>query len=368
MKKGNKKIEKKDVPSFSFFALSEDKKYFLENLAMLIGASVPINKSLSIIEKGARSYAMKKAIKEMIAKLESGRNLSEIIKESGLFGTYVVSLIGVGEKTGRLTDNLKTVIEQQRKDESFRVKIMSAAMYPFVILFVSLIIAGSISFFLLPKLVKVFNDLHINLPSITEALISFSYFMEDYGLIFFPLLILGLVIVGYFLFVKKETKFMGQYLAFNIFGGKRIIQENELARFGYNMGILLKSGLSISECFDSLIDASDFYCYRNFYVELKKSIEEGKTFEQVFFSGKADMLIPRPIQQMIVVAENSGKLADTMFNIGQIYQEKIDNTTKNLPTILEPVLLIIVWVGVLLLSLAIILPIYSLIGNFNAGL
>ncbi|MCK9578127.1 type II secretion system F family protein [bacterium] len=368
MDKEIEKNKKENILGFSFFALNDDKKYFLENLAMLIGASVPINKSLLVIEKGAKSLTMKKAIKKMIERLESGHNLSEIIDESKLFGAYAVSLIRIGEKTGRLNDNLKIIIDQRRKDESLKAKITSAVMYPFIILFISVIIAGSISLFLLPKLVKTFSDLKIELPSITQTLISFSYFMESYGLVFIPFVFLLIVITGYFLFFNKETKSIGQYLSFNVFGGRKIIQENELARFGYNMGILLKSGLSISECFDSLVDSTDFYCYKYFYKKLKNLIEEGQTFEQIFSKIDANYLIPRSIQQMIIVAEKSGRLSDSMLNIGQIYQERIDNTTKNISTILEPVLLIIIWVGVLLLSIAIILPIYSLIGNFSAQL
>ncbi|MFA6252086.1 MAG: type II secretion system F family protein [Candidatus Paceibacterota bacterium] len=367
MKKAIKKIEKENEESFSFFTLKEDKRYFLENLSMLIGASIPINKSLLIIEKGVRSRRMKRAIKAMVEKLEGGKNLSEVINESGIFESYVVSLIKVGEKTGKLTDNLKVIIGQKRKNESFKAKIVSAMLYPFIILFISLMIAGGVSLFLLPKLAKVFSDLNMRLPPITEAMISFSYFIEDYGLIFIPALLFVISLFAYFFFFKKETKFIGQYLAFNVFGAKKVIQESELARLGYNMGILLKSGLPISECFNSLIDSTDFYCYCNLYKKLKISIEEGETFSQFFEKNNADDFFPRPIQQMIIVSENSGTLADTMFNIGQIYQEKIDNTTKNISSIIEPILLIIVWVGVLSLSLAIILPIYNFIGNFNAG-
>lgn len=368
MKENIKQYNKEDELSFSFFALKEDRKYFLENLAMLIGASVPINQALSIIRKDIRSEKMKKAIKAMIDGLEGGQSLSEVIEDSKLFAMQVVSLIKVGEKSGKLNENLKMIVEQQKKDESFKSKIASAVIYPFIILIVSIIVTGGISFFLLPKLSKVFSDLKIDLPAITKALMSFTSFIESYGLFVIPLAILVIFLLTYYLFVKNETKFIGQYLSFNVLGGKRIIQENELARFGYSMGVLFQSGLSISECFDSLIDSTDFYCYREFYKKLKVQIEEGKTFSQAFKARSVDALIPRPIQQMIIVSENSGNLPQTMLNIGKIYEGKIDNTTKDLSTILEPVLLVIIWVGILFLSLAILLPIYGLIGNFNAGI
>ncbi|MFA5080491.1 MAG: type II secretion system F family protein [Candidatus Paceibacterota bacterium] len=362
------KNKNEDVLNFSFFTLKEDKKYFLENLAMLIGAGVPINKSLALISNEVGSFKMKNLIKKMIENLEGGRSFSEVIKNSNLFSSQVFSLVKVGEKSGNLVDNLKILVEQQKKEESFRSKIATAVIYPFIILILSIFIVGGISFFLLPKLSKIFKDMNVDLPAITKTLMSFTAFLESYGIIAIPLILFFLIFLFYFLFIRTKTKFIGQYLSFNLFGGKRIIQENELARFGYNMGILLKSGLPIIECFDSLIDATDFYSYRDFYKDLKENIAEGKSFSYSFQSKSADNLIPRPIQQMISVSENSGNLPETMFNIGKIYEEKIDNTTKNLAVILEPVLLVIIWIGVLLLSLAILLPIYGLIGNFNNGI
>ncbi|MCK9393346.1 MAG: type II secretion system F family protein [Candidatus Paceibacterota bacterium] len=358
----------KDSSSFSFFTLREDKKYFLENLAMLIGAGVPINKSLLLISTEVRSSRMKKVIKKMLEGLEGGRSFSEVVGDSNLFSSQVFSLIRVGEKSGNLVDNLKVLVEQQKKEESFKSKITSAIIYPFIILIVSIFIVGGISFFLLPKLSKVFESMNVELPSITKALMSFTAFLEAYGIIVFPLVIFFSIFLFYFLFVKEKTKFIGQYLSFNFLGGKRIIQENELARFGYNMGTLLKSGLPIIECLDSLISATDFYSYRNFYIGLREDIKEGKSFSYSFRSKQIDNLMPRSIQQMISVSENSGNLPETMLNIGEIYEEKIDNTAKNLAVLLEPVLLVIIWVGVLLISLAILLPIYGLIGNFNGGI
>ncbi|MDD5639502.1 MAG: type II secretion system F family protein [Candidatus Pacebacteria bacterium] len=362
------KNKKKDVLSFSFFTLREDKRYFLENLAMLIDAGVPINKSLILISNEVGSLKMKKLIKKMIENLEGGHSFSDVIKDSKLFSSQVFSLIKIGEKSGNLVNNLKILVEQQKKEESFRSKIATAIIYPFIILILSIFIIGGVSFFLLPKLSKIFNDMNIDLPVMTKALMSFTAFLESYGIIVIPLFLSFLIFLFYFLFIRTKTKFIGQYLSFNIFGGKRIIQENELARFGYNMGILLKSGLSITECLDSLIDATDFYSYRNFYKDLKENLKEGKSFSYSFQSESIDNLIPRPIQQMISVSENSGNLPETMSGIGKIYEEKIDNTTKNLAVLLEPVLLIIIWVGILLLSLAILLPIYGLIGNFNSGI
>ncbi|MDD4409253.1 MAG: type II secretion system F family protein [Candidatus Pacebacteria bacterium] len=348
--------------------LSEERKYFLENLAMLVDAGVPINESFRVISEGSKSSRMKGAILKMADQIEGGYSLWKAMRASKLFNKQTISLIRIGEETANLVENLGIVVEQQKKESAFQSKIRSAIIYPVIILVIALLVAGGVCFFLLPRLAKVFSDMKIELPAITRALIALSSFIESYGLIAMPLLLIFLGSVSYFLFFNDKTKHIGQFLSFNFFGVKRIIRETELARFGYNLGMLLKSGLSISECLDSLVRSTDFYSYRNLYKKIKEEVEEGKSFSQIFNAEKnLDDLIPRPIQQMIIVSERSGSLPQTMIKINEIYEAKVDDTTKNLAVILEPILLIVIWVGVLLLAMAIIMPIYGLIGGFKTG-
>lgn len=370
-------MEKKDIfsqlkkldsnPKFTI-GLGEERNYFLENLAMLVGAGVPINEAFKVISEGSKSKIMKNTILTMAEQIEGGYSLWKAMRASKLFNKQTISLVRIGEETANLVENLGIVVEQQKKEASFQSKIRSAIIYPLIILAVALIVAAGVCFFLLPRLTKVFREMNIELPALTKALIAISIFFENYGLIFIPLLIVFLILSYYFLFIHSKTKHIGQFLAFNFFGIKRIIRETELARFGYNLGMLLRSGLSISEALESLVKSTDFYSYKNLYKKMKEDIEEGKTFADIFNSAKnSQELIPRPIQQMIIVSERSGSLPETMIKINEIYEEKIDDTTKNLAVILEPILLIVIWSGVLLLALAIIMPIYGIIGDFNKG-
>ena len=146
-----------------------------------------------------------------------------------------------------------------------------------------------------------------------------------------------------------------------------MIQEIELGRFGYLLGTLLKAGIPIEDALESAGSAADFYLYRDLAIHLRKNILEGESFQNSFASFKnLRRLVPGPVQQMIIAGEKSGNLADTLIKVGKVYEDKIDITTKNLVTILEPLLLIAVWLGVVGVALAIILPIYSLIGNLNS--
>ena len=147
-----------------------------------------------------------------------------------------------------------------------------------------------------------------------------------------------------------------------------IIQEIELARTGFILGTLIEAGLPVVDAIDSLVGITNFDIYRKFYSHLKGEIEDGKSFGEVFRNyPKIEKIIPSPVQQMIITGEKSGRLSDTLIRVGENYESKIETTTKNLSILLEPILLIIVWVGVMFVALAVILPIYSLIGGLNQG-
>ncbi len=357
---------KKQKRVFVSLIPAEEKEYFVENFSMLLSSGMDVLMALESIKDELRSGQMKLIINNLQEDVESGMPIWKALDKTHFFPAFIVSLIKIGERSGNLVKNLQVIALQQKKDRSFNAKIQSAMMYPIFVLTLTLIVGVGIAWFILPKLTLVFDQLKVDLPLITKLLIAFGKFIQVYGNVAIPafLLVLGLVI--FFVFIFSRTKFIGQALLFSFPGIKGLIQQTELARMGYIMGTLLRAGLSVVDTLRSLEEASTFFKYKHFYAFLKESIEEGNTFERSFERyPKSRRLIPSTVQQMIVVGEKSGHLSKTFLMIGETFEEKVDNTTKNLSTILEPVLLVIVWLGVVAVALAVILPIYSLIGGLN---
>lgn len=348
--------------------MSEEKNYFIENLAILINAGIGVLPAIETLKAEARRRGTRRFIDRIKEDIDAGFSLWQALDKTKKFPSYVISLIRLGENSGYLKENLAAVALEQQKNRIYRLKIRSAMLYPALILFMTALVGAGIVWFVLPRLALVFSQLRIELPVLTKALISAGSFLEIYGANIIPLFILTVSVVAYFIFSFPKTKSIGQFLLFNIPGAKKIIQEVELARFGYALGTLLKAGLPIAEAIGALKESSSFYAYRKFYIYLENSIEEGNSFKKSFalYSQKAlQKLIPISVQQMIVSAEQSGQLTEVFLKIGETFEIKVDNTAKNLIVILEPFLLIIVWFGVVMLALAIILPIYSLIGGVN---
>lgn len=350
----------------SKIGLTEDKKYFVENLSMLLASGMSILAALKAIRVELKSPQMKKMVRGVEEDINNGATLSRALNSTSLFSSYVISLISVGERSGRLSENLKVINNQQEKENIIKSKIRSAMFYPVFVLIFTFLVGVFISWFVLPKLSSVFSSLNVELPWITRAIIKTGNFVSEGGINFIAIITLGLLIVLYFVFFFKKTNFIGQEFLFHVPVVKDFIKQVQLSRFGFILGTLLEAGLPINDALDSLISSTNFKKYKNFYIYLKDSIEAGNSFQKSFKEYQnMRKLISTPIQQVIVAGEQSGRLPQTLMKVAEGYEAKMDNTTKNMSVMLEPILLILVGLGVAAISMGVILPIYSLMDNVN---
>ena len=362
--------ETQHVPEFiialSAFFGTKDKEYFMENLGMLIGSGSTVTESLGAIKKGIRTLGIKVAVTRAQEHIDNGETLSHALRDTGLVRPHTAELIDIAERSGRLTETLSMVAEQEEKDRLFRYKIRSAMMYPIFVLSLTVLIGVGIAWFILPRLATVFDQLDLELPVVTQWLIAIGEVLEAHGVFIVPALLLGLAFVLFLLFGYHKTRHVGLFLLFHTPGIRQLFQEIELARMGHTLGSLLRAGLSITTALQSLQQVASLPPYARFYNSLGTWIEEGNSFARSFeLFPRSDRLIPRPVQQLIISGERSGTLAETFSRIGVYYEEKTDVSAKNLSVILEPIMLVIVWGGVVSVALAVMLPIYNLVGGLN---
>ena len=346
--------------------LKQEKDYVIENLGLLLGSGLGVLDSLKSIKSEMRSKKMLGVLESLIQEVDGGSSLWKALEKTGIFSAQVISLIRLGEESGQLEQNFKLIAVQKEKQRIFKSKIRSAMIYPLLVVSLTIIVGLGISWFILPRLATVFDQIQGKLPLITKVLIVVGGFLGQYGWFAIPAFLLLLACLIYFFFFFGKTKFIGHFLIFKTPGIKKLIGQIEIARFGYVLGSLLEAGLPIIQALDSLKKTTNFYFYKKFYRHLRDSVDQGNSFQKSFKSyPKIEKLMPSPIQQMIVTGEKTGQLSGMLKKIGQTLEPKIDATTKNFAVILEPILLIIVWIGVVAIAMAVILPVYSLIGGFN---
>ena len=348
------------------FGNAKEREYMLENISMLTASGMTVLDVLSAVRQELHSRNMLRIIDTISADIERGSSLWKAFQKSRIFPDHTISLVRIGEESGKLSDNLKLIAIQETKEREFQSKIRSAMIYPVFVLTLTVIVGVAIAWFILPRLATVFAQLDVELPAITKGLIAAGTFLGEYGHIAIPIFIAVLTLIIYVVFFFSKTKFIGQSLLFASPGIQGLIREVELARFGYLLGTLLQAGIPVTQALDSLEKATVFPHYKKLYAHLQGSIADGNSFQKSFSSyKKAKKLIPMPIQQLVVAGEQSGNLSNTLLTISANFEAKTEQTTKNVSVVLEPILLVIVWLGVVAVALAVILPIYSLIGGLN---
>jgi len=350
----------------ALFVSKETRAYFVENLAMELSSGLDVLQALDGLLMDVRSFAMRGIVAGMREDIDNGYTLWQSLDRTGLLTSDMIALVKIGEAVGRLPENLNVIVGQTQKDHDFRSRLHSAMLYPIFVLGLTVVVGIGVAWFILPRLSDIFSSLHVELPLITVALIEVGRFFSSYGTIAVPALLAGLFVSFMLFFVVSPTKIVGQWFFMHTPGVGKLLTQVEIARFGFVLGTLLQAGLPIVDAMHALLESSALYRYKRFYRFLLRSTTDGNSLKESFSSYRnSRKVIPGPIQQMVLAAEKTGNLPATLLRIGKNFETKTETTTKNLSIILEPILLVIVWLGVVAVALAVVLPVYSLIGEFT---
>ncbi len=340
--------------------------YLIEHLSLLLPAGMNIVDALAAIKTDLRSRRLRQLVTQIQTDIEAGATLSLAITRASFFPNHLVALIKIGEESGRLTDYLKVIVETERQQQLFRAKLQAATAYPLIVLCLMVVVGVGTAWFLLPRLADVFGGLNVPLPLITVIFISIGSWLDKFGGIIIPVSFILLLVVIYVFFYAPDTKFIGQGLLLRLPVIGQLLAEIELARFGYILGSLLESGLPIVAAITALTATTKLAPYKKLFSFLITAVSDGNSLAQSFQAYRGlRKLMPTPIQALIATGEQSGSLATTLLQLGKRFAAKTDTTSKNFAAVLEPILLVIIWLGVVTLALAVILPINYLIGQIQ---
>jgi type II secretory pathway component PulF len=327
----------------------------------MIKAGVPMDDALTTVIDQA-SPDLSKLLKKIKTDVDNGTSLGESFgKYPKIFDRFFVSLIKAGEVSGTLEENLEFLAEQMAKNFVLRRKVQGALIYPILVLTATVVMGMGISWFVLPKLIDMFASFEIALPLSTRILMGFAFFMRDYGIIVVPGLI-GLIVLLLALLRVKNIRRRWDGWVLNIpFVGK-VISYGEMGKFSRNLGTLLKSGLPVTEALTVTINTLSNLKFIDDLNRVKEDVEEGESVSLAMSKRKSTQFGKLAIR-MIGVGEKSGNLEEMLFYLAAYYDEEIDNVSKNLTTLLEPVLLLVIGLVVGFVAMAIISPIYTMVGS-----
>lgn len=335
-----------------------EKIFFAQYLALMIKAGIPLREGIAVIQEQSKNRKFKKILEQVIRNIDRGQSLSlSLAKHPRVFSPLYTSIIQIGEESGTLEENLEYLVVLLEKNRDLRRKIKGAMVYPATILFMASILTVFITYFVMPKIIPLFESLNIKLPLITRILIWITKTLQAYGL-FILIAILFLVVILTLFYRIRLIKFLIHKLLLKLPIIGSISRNFNISQFGRTFGILFKSGLPITRALEITGDILSNLVYKREFKKIKIEVEKGKTISD--YLKKKESLFPLMVSQMIRVGERAGKLEEVLFYLSGYYEKEVDKSIKKFSSFLEPLLLLIIGTIVGFIALAIISPIYEI--------
>jgi MSHA biogenesis protein MshG len=336
---------------------SMDVQLFSRQIYTLLKSGVPIMRGLAGLQESAINKSFGRVIKDLRESLDSGRELSVAMKRHpDCFSAFYLSMVKVGEMTGRLEEVFLRLFDHMEFDRGMRERVKTAMRYPSFVMIAMLLAMVVVNVWVIPQFEKVFASFHAELPFMTRILIGTSRFTVAY----WPAMALaaGGAVFGFISWIGTEKGRLAwdrRKLRLPIAG--KIIHKATMARFARSFALSMRSGVPIVQALTVVAQTVD-NAYLSMRVEqMRDGVERG---ESILRTATATGIFTPIVLQMIAVGEEAGSLDELMDEIAQMYEREVDYELKTLSSQIEPIMITFLGVLVLILALGIFLPIWDL--------
>lgn len=358
--KSNVKAKKEDKkrPAFLRFG-TQDQIFFAKRLGMILRSGMPIMQGLDMLGSETRSGSATYIFQSLIVDVSNGQPLSTGLgKFKHIFGEFCINIVKVGETSGTLHENLNYLAEELKKKQELRRKVVGALIYPAVIIAATIGITVMLTVFIFPKIIPIFQSVKATLPLSTRMLIVLSGFLGHWG--FLLLGALAALCIAFFFLMRLVPRFhlwMDIVLLHIPLLGK-LSQDYNLANTTRTLSLLLKSDVGVVNSIELVAAGTRNHAYKRALHEAAQHITHGRKISEQLRA--APRLFPPLMTQMVLVGESTGNLSTSLMFLSDMYEEEISDLTKNLTTMLEPILMIVMGLIVGFIAISIITPIYSI--------
>jgi len=336
-----------------------EKINFARNLGSMIEAGLPLSRALSVLERQAHNKTLKDVILDVRNSIDKGTTFADaLLKHPKIFPPLFASMVHAGEQSGTLADSLKVIALQLESNYNLERRVRGALMYPTVIVTAMIFIAILMFIFVIPTLMSTFASLNVQLPFTTQIILNMSNVMQSYGIF----IIIGLILLG-IVFVRWSKTMAGKkinhalILKMPIIGS--LVQEVNTARTARTLSSLLGAGVDFVESVNITAEVIQNIYFRAVLQKAGEAIKKGELMSQIF--AQNEKLYPIFLSEMMSVGEETGKIGEMLSGVARYYEEDVDQKTKDMSTIIEPVIMIIIAAGVGFFAVAMITPMYSLV-------
>lgn len=338
---------------------------FTRQLSTMVGAGVPLLRSLSSLEKHAEDQALKKILADVVKDVEGGMPLGDALaKHPDTFNDIYVNMVRAGESAGILDDILKRLAGQLEKSAAIRKKIKSALAYPMVLVFITIAAFFGLMLFVVPQIGDILMDLggpDAELPGITLAMLAISSFITSFWYILFPAI--GALIFVLIRYIKtKKGKRQFHSLILKIPKINTIIKKVAIARFARTFSALMGAGVAVLEALDVTSRAVGNVIYEEAIKSAAIEVKNGKSLSSVI---EKNELFPSIVSQMLSVGEETGQTDTVLIKVADFYEEEVDLAIDGISSIIEPAMIVVMGGMVGLIAASVMLPISQLSSNIQ---
>lgn len=329
-------------------------------LATLVGARVPMVSALDTLAEQTNNSYLRMILKEIEDDVEDGASFSESLeKHPAVFTSLMVSMIKAGEISGSLHKSIEVVADNIEKNYQLSSKIKGALFYPVFVLTTAFIIGFLVVTFILPKLTMMIKDLGVAIPWYTQVLMWVGDFMQAY----WWAVLIAIIGVGVFFYYYINTD-AGQsdwnriVLKLPVIG--ELMRYVYITRFAENLSSLMSGGIPIVKALIIVSDVTGNQVFQGTILRAAEEVKSGGAMSTVFLRSP---IIPPIVSQMVKIGEESGSISKVLDGVADFYRSEVDNITRNMTSLIEPVLIVFLGIGVGIMVIGILMPIYNIAGQ-----
>ena len=364
--------EKKDelnLNNIKFFkrkkSIRKSEKVFLyKNIASMLKAGLPMLEVVGLLKEDVNNDSLRNVLKNLKVDVEGGGYISSTFERyPDMFSEGEVSVIKAGEASGTLPESFYELYVDTKAEDDLRKDIKNAMMYPAIIMSILVLVSTLLFVYVIPQMTSFFVESNIEIPTITKIIIAVSGFMKNNFLV----LTLGFVITIVTLrsMVRKSVKFKRSFDKFILkvpWLGKQIMRFN-VYRFTRMLSSLIRSGIPILQALEIASKSISHTGYRRSIEETRKVVKKGVEISSAI--SKYDKLYPSFVGRMLKFGDKTGNIDEALNNVSEQYQQELEDTLANISTIIEPVLMVILGVGVAFVAISVLIPMYKVVSGIN---
>lgn len=339
----------------------KDLAIFARQFSVMISANVPVVESLVILVEQTSNFKLKQVIASIAFDVNAGSLLSDSLsRHPKIFDNFFVNMVRSGETSGKLDEVLDYLADQTEKSYDTVSKVRGAMIYPVFITIGMVAVGIVLMVYVIPNLTGMLEESGAELPLATRLIIGASNFLTTYlWLLLILLIILVFAARAYLKTDAGRWQFDNLKLRVPIFG--KLFNYIALTRFTRSLATLLKGGVTITKSLEVVAGVVSNVVYEDIIKRTLQSIEDGNPLSAVM---NAEPLVPKMVPQMMAVGERTGKLDVVLDKVTDFYGSEMDKMLANLSALMEPIIMVIMGIGVGIMVAAVIMPMYNMASQF----